>query len=69
MDHDFTAATQIRHVKKVEPDFRDNFWRQVPDMRPTVGREPRATANRCIFDTQAKRVYHGPGCTHTVDWD
>jgi hypothetical protein len=69
MDHDFVAATQIRHVQKHEPDFRDEFWQQVPDMRPTIGREPKATNLRCIFDHANKRVYHSPGCDHAYNWE
>jgi hypothetical protein len=50
------------------PDFRDKFWAQVPDMRPTVRREPKATVNACRFDHANKRVYHYPGCEHNVGW-
>jgi hypothetical protein len=69
MDHDFIQATQIRHLKKQEPDFRDEFWQQVPDMRSTVAREYPATFTRCRFDHAAKKVYHAPGCDHKVGWD
>lgn len=41
------------------------FWAQVPDMRPTAGRERMATANVCRFDPQNKRVWHiRGGCPH-----
>lgn len=69
MDHDFIQATQIRHLKKQEPDFRDEFWMNVPDMRSTVARERPATFNRCVFDHAAKKVYHYPGCDHKTGWD
>ena len=69
MDHDFIQATQIRQVKKREPDFRDEFWQQVPDMRNTVPREYPATFNRCRFDVSNKKVYHSPGCEHVTGWD
>lgn len=69
MHDEFLAASQIRRVQPRKPDFRDNFWQQVPDMRPTVAREARATFNRCIFDHAAKKVYHYPGCEHQTGWN
>jgi hypothetical protein len=53
-----------RTPKQEPPDFRNEFWRQVPDMRSTVDRETPATLNRCVFDTANKRVYHGANCPH-----
>ena len=54
-----------RDVTPKKPDFRSEFWQQVPDMRPTVKREVPATYNTCRFDTASKRVYHiRGGCPH-----
>lgn len=70
MDVDpYSAVPQPKKIEPVVQDFRDNFWRQVPDMRPTVGRTPLATHDRCIFDHGARRVYHRPNCEHALpDW-
>lgn len=46
------------------PDFRNNFWRQVPDMRPNTPYETPATLERCVFDTTNRRAYHGRKCPH-----
>lgn len=41
------------------------FWSQVPDMRPTQGREKMATMNVCRFNPQTKQVLHiRGGCIH-----
>lgn len=52
------------------PDFRSEFYRQLPDMRPTMPRRSPvpATARVCRFDPQAKRVWHiRGGCPHFPD--
>jgi hypothetical protein len=54
-----------RDVTPQKPDFRSEFWAQLPDMRPTVKREPPATFRTCRFDPQNKRVLHlRGGCPH-----
>lgn len=54
-----------RQVKPPEPDFRSEFWQQVPDMRPTAPRAVPATMKICRFDHANKRVLHiRPGCPH-----
>lgn len=67
MDHDFIQASQIRYLKKREPDFRDEFWQQLPDMRSTAPREYPATLNKCVFDRGNKKVYHQRGCEHNYE--
>lgn len=50
------------------PEHIKAFWSNVPDMRPTTGREVPATYNICRFDPQNKRVLHiRPGCPHFPD--
>lgn len=54
-----------RQSQEEKPDFRSEFWRQVPDMRPTTARETPATLNICRFDPVNKRVLHvRGGCPH-----
>ena len=64
MDDEFIRAYQIKRVSPPQHDFRSEFWQQVPDMRPTVEREVPATFNRCVFDVNKRRVYHGNNCPH-----
>lgn len=46
------------------PSHITAFYSQVPDMRPTVGRQTPATY-ACRFDPQKKRVLHVRGfCPH-----
>ncbi len=56
---------QPRDTTPKKPDFRDAFWAQVPDMRPTAKPERMATNLACRFDPQQKRVLHlRGGCIH-----
>ena len=64
MSRDPYEVIQPQKIEVREPDFRDNFWQQVPNMRPTVPVKRPATFRRCIFDTTNKRVYHYKGCEH-----
>lgn len=54
-----------RDATPQKPDFRSEFWAQVPDMRPTYKRTAPATNNTCRFMPAEKRVYHvRGGCPH-----
>lgn len=64
-DRDPLDVPQPFERKEEKPDFRREFWAQVPDMRPTTGRETPATLRTCRFDPQNKRVLHiRGGCPH-----
>ncbi len=53
-----------RDATPQKPDFRQEFYRQLPDMRPTRGREAQVTF-ACRFNTQTKQVLHVRGfCPH-----
>jgi hypothetical protein len=50
------------------PSHITAFWSQVPDMRPTQGREKMATTNVCRFNPQTKQALHvRGGCPHFED--
>lgn len=70
--------------KKVEPDFRNEFWREAPDMRPTRGRDRMATMYVCKYVNGRHEMPVAPWCPHfkhedetgfrinpawTVQWD
>jgi hypothetical protein len=47
-DDPYSVARPV--VPKVqEPDFRTEFWREAPDMRPTRGNDRMATSNVCRY--------------------
>lgn len=64
MHRDPFDIPQPRQVKEEKPDFRREFWAQVPDMRPTAPRQAPATF-ACRFNPQTKQVLHVRGfCPH-----
>ena len=48
------------------PDHIKAFYSQLPDMRPTTGRNMPATARICRFTNgpEGRRVLHVKGCPH-----
>lgn len=59
---------QPQQPKPEVPDHIKAFWSQVPDMRPTQGRERMATTNVCRFNPQTKQALHvRGGCPHFED--
>lgn len=66
LDDPYAPVQPFETQPQEKPDFRGEFWEQVPNMRSNVPREVPATNNRCIFvvDNGARRAYHGPKCPH-----
>lgn len=50
--------------KPQEYDFRTEFWKQAPDMRPTEGRENPGTMNICRFLNGRHEMPPKPWCPH-----
>lgn len=70
--------------KKKEPDFRANFYQQLPDMRPNRGHDRMATVYVCRYENGRHESPPKPWCPHfkvedetgfrinpswTVQWD
>lgn len=66
LDDPYSPVQPFAEQPQQKPDFRSEFWEQVPNMRSNVGRETPATTNRCIFvvDNGQRRAYHGRKCPH-----
>ena len=80
---DFYIPTPVV-PKKQEPDFRNNFWRESPDMRPNRGHDRMATVYTCTYLNGRHESPPQPWCPHfkaedetgfrinpswTVQWD
>lgn len=50
--------------KQQQPDFRAEFWRQAPDMRPNSGRERMATNKICRYENGRHENPPKPWCPH-----
>lgn len=50
--------------KKQEPDFRSNFYRELPDMRPQEGRENPGTMHICRYTNGRHEMPPKPWCPH-----
>jgi hypothetical protein len=50
--------------KPQEYDFRTEFWRQAPDMRPTEGRQGVATLNICRYQNGRHEYPPQEWCPH-----
>lgn len=50
------------------PDHIKAFYSQLPDMRPTTGRNTPATLRICRFISgpEGRRTIHAPGCPHVT---
>lgn len=83
MDGGFTLP-HVKVKQPAQPDFRTEFWREAPDMRPTRGRDKMATAYVCRYIEGRHEVPIQPWCPHykaedetgfrinpswTVQWD
>jgi hypothetical protein len=70
--------------KKQEPDFRANFYKEMPDMRPNRGHDRMATVFTCVYTNGRHESPPKPWCPHfkvedetgfrinpswTVQWD
>lgn len=51
--------------KAQEPDFRNSFWSELPDMRPNRGPDKMATVNMCRHDSSGRHETPIPSwCPH-----
>lgn len=50
--------------KEEKPDFRQEFYREGPDMRPTQGRETMATMYVCRYVDGRHEMPPRPWCGH-----
>lgn len=50
--------------KPRQPDFRDEFWSQSPDMRPTEARQRPGTFRVCRYTDGHHEVPRRPWCPH-----
>lgn len=50
--------------KQPEPDFRTEFWREAPDMRPTRGHDNMATVYVCKYLNGRHEYPPKPWCPH-----
>lgn len=52
-------------VPKVEaPDFRSEFWRETPDLRPTQGHDRPATLRICVYKDGRHEMPPKSWCPH-----
>lgn len=63
LDDPLSVAQPFR-PRKQEPDFRNDFWRQVPDMRPQEGRENPGTVYICRYLNGRHEMPPKPWCPH-----
>jgi hypothetical protein len=78
----FIPQPFVKQEKK--PDFRNEFWREMPDMRPNRGHDRIATLKVCRYENGRHESPPKPWCPHfetedetgfrirpdwTVQWD